>query len=94
MFFLLRWAAVILAVTGLSFALRWPRRLPYRNTALLGGCSALAIAGSPLLFGYGSTPMVAGTILGLGLAIASCWTVVQAGGRSDESDGSDGRVAG
>ena len=78
MLVVVRWAAVILAVMGLTFALRWPRRLPFRNTALLGGCSALAIAGSPLAFGYGSTPMVAGTILGLGLVLASCWTVIQA----------------
>jgi hypothetical protein len=78
MLVVIRWSAVILALTGLFFALRWPRRLPYRNTALLGGLSALAIAGSPLVFRHGSPLMVVGTIAGLGLVVASCWTVVHA----------------
>ena len=78
MLVIVRWTAVILAVTGLLFALRWPRRFPFRNTAVLGAFSALAIAGSPLAFGHGTMPTIVGTILGLGLVLASCWTIVNA----------------
>lgn len=78
MLVIIRWAAVTLAVTGLFFALRWPRRLPFRNTAVFGGLSGLAIAGSPLAFGHGSPPMVAGTIVGLMLFGAWFWTIIQA----------------
>jgi hypothetical protein len=74
----IRWTAVILAVIGLFFALRWPRKLPYRNTAVLGGFAALAIAGSPLLFSNVSPLMEGGTALGVFMAAACCWTVVQA----------------
>ena len=75
---ILRYIAVALAVTGLFFASRWPRRLPYRNTAVLGGLAALAIAGSPLAFSHGSLLMIAGTLLGVILVLASCWTVLRA----------------
>ncbi|HKP28598.1 MAG TPA: hypothetical protein VJU15_04320 [Gemmatimonadales bacterium] len=78
MLVIVRWTAVFLAATALLFAIRWPSRLPYRNTVLLGGFSVLAIAGSPLVFAYGTAPMVAGTILGLGLMLGSCWTVFHA----------------
>jgi hypothetical protein len=78
MLFVIRWAAVILAATGLLFAIRWPTRLPFRDTALFGGFAALAIAGTPLVFAYGTAGMIVGTVLGLGLALASCWTIVHA----------------
>jgi hypothetical protein len=78
MLVVIRWCAVILAATGILFALRWPRRLPFRTTALLGGLAALAIAGAPLAFGHGSVPMIAGTALGVGLVVASGWTVFHA----------------
>ena len=78
MLFIVRWTAVILAATALLFAIRWPTRLPFRNTALLGGFATLAIAGSPLVFAPGTAPMLVGTMLGLGLVLASCWTVVHA----------------
>ena len=75
---IVRYIAVALAVTGLFFAARWPRRLPYRNTAVLGGLAGLAIAGSPLAFSHGSLLMIAGTLLGVILVLASCWTVLRA----------------
>ena len=78
---IVRYAAVFLAVTGLCFAWRWPRRLPYRNTAVLGGLAGIAIAGSPLAFSHGSLLMLAGSLLGVILLLASAWTVVQAARR-------------
>jgi len=75
---ILRYTAVFLAVTALLFALRWPRKFPYRNTAVLGGLAGISIAGSPLAFGHGSLLMVAGTMLGVALVLASAWSVVLA----------------
>jgi len=78
MWTIVRYAALFLAVTALFFALRWPRRFPFRNTALLGGLAIIAMAGSPLAFGHGSLLMLAGTMLGVALVLASAWSVVQA----------------
>ena len=75
---IVRYTAVTLAVIGLVFAWRWPRRLPYRNSAVLGGLAGIAIAGSPLAFSHGSLLMIAGTLLGVILLVASFWTVVRA----------------
>ena len=81
MLMILRWTAVFLAAMALLFAIRWPTRLPFRNTALLGGFSALTLAGSPLVFRHGTPPMVGSTIVGVVLVLASCWTVITAGRR-------------
>ena len=75
---IVRYTAVTLAVIGLVFAWRWPRRLPYRNSALLGGLAGIAIAGSPLAFSHGSLLMIAGTLLGVILLLASGWTMIKA----------------
>jgi len=79
MLVILRWTAVFLAATALLFAIRWPTKFPFRSTALLGGFSALTIAGSQIVFPYGTPLMVGGTAVGVGLVIASCWTIFHAG---------------
>ena len=81
MLVIIRWTAVFLAAIALLFAIRWPARLPFRDTALLGGFAALTLAGTPLVFPHGTAPMILGTILGLTLVLASCWTVIHAGRR-------------